>query len=202
MEKQDHLCTFYIVRHGQTEWNVKKLTQGHKDSPLTEQGISQAKELGKKLLKVKFDRAFSSDLLRAKRTAEIIALEHKLEVQTTELLREKSWGKLEGTDFETFTRTYNALVGAEKVQAEKELELEPDEEVVQRLITFLRETAVLYPSQSILIVTHGSIISRFLNHLGLWEKERPPDAISNGALAVIESDGVEFFIKDTQGIKI
>ena len=75
-----------------TEWNEIGLIQGHSDSPLTAQGITQAKELAKKLKNVKFDLIFSSDLLRAKRTAEIIALEHKLFVQTSKLLRERDFG--------------------------------------------------------------------------------------------------------------
>ena len=62
------MTTIYIVRHGETKWNVKQLMQGHKDSPLTEKGIEQAEEIKKELKNIHFYRIFSSDLLRAKRT--------------------------------------------------------------------------------------------------------------------------------------
>ena len=85
--KVNNLTTFYIVRHGQTEWNVLHRIQGQLDSSLTEQGKQEAKETAKKLKDVHFDVIYSSDLLRSKHTAEIIALEKKLEIMTTKALR-------------------------------------------------------------------------------------------------------------------
>src|SRR5258706_14102789 len=102
----NNLTTFYIVRHGETDWNAERRLQGHSDIPLNENGELQAKNLADELQDITFDLAFSSDLLRAKRTAEIIALEHKLEVQTTKLIREKNYGSLEGKPSQIF-REYN-----------------------------------------------------------------------------------------------
>src|SRR5574340_48950 len=89
-------CTLYIVRHGQTEWNVKKLMQGHTDIPLNKEGETQAREMAKKLRRIHFAAAYSSDLLRAKQTAELITLEKKIVVKTTKALRERFYGRLEG----------------------------------------------------------------------------------------------------------
>ena len=91
-----NLTTLYVVRHTTSEWNEKGIIQGHKNPQLSKSGIGEAKILAKKLKDIKFDFVFSSDLLRAKKTAEIIALEHKLEIQTTKLLRERKFGTLEG----------------------------------------------------------------------------------------------------------
>lgn len=88
---KEKYCTFYIVRHGETLWNVKGLLQGIKDSALTPTGEKQARELAAELESVNFDVIFSSDLLRARRTAEIIALERKLAVKTSQLLRERQF---------------------------------------------------------------------------------------------------------------
>lgn len=88
-------CTFYIVRHGETEWNVKGLVQGHTDIPLTKKGKRQARQLAKKLSRINFNAVFSSDLLRAKQTAQLIALEKKIAVKTTQALREET----DGVDF-------------------------------------------------------------------------------------------------------
>ena len=68
-------CTIYFARHGETSWNVKKMIQGIKDIPLNKKGEEQAMMIGEKLKNIKFDAVFSSDLIRAKRTAEIILLE-------------------------------------------------------------------------------------------------------------------------------
>jgi broad specificity phosphatase PhoE len=68
-------CTIYLTRHGETEWNEKKLIQGHTDIPLNTKGKKQAKLLGKQLKDIDFDVVFSSDLLRAKNSAEIIIKE-------------------------------------------------------------------------------------------------------------------------------
>ena len=201
MDNQNSLCTFYIVRHGQTEWNVKGLIQGHADSPLTEEGIKQATDLSGKLSSTNFDLVFSSDLLRAKRTAEIITLDRQLTVQTTALLRERGWGKLDGSPNEKIKELYDQVSEERQKEAEIEHEIEAEEKVIERLVTFLRETSVAYPGKTVLVVTHGGIMSRFLDHIGFWDfKERPKDAISNGAVVVIESDGVEFFVKSSQGI--
>lgn len=110
-------CTFYIVRHGETELNVKGLLQGIQDSALTPLGEKQAKVLAIELRNVDFDLIFSSDLLRAKRTAEIIALERNLAVKTSELLRERQFGKFEGRPREelaVFDQVFEKLSDKEK----------------------------------------------------------------------------------------
>ena len=62
-----------IVRHGQTEWNLKLIRQGHLDSPLTETGLAQARALGERLALETFTALYSSDLGRAVQTAQLIA---------------------------------------------------------------------------------------------------------------------------------
>ncbi len=62
----------YIVRHGQTDWNVEGIYQGRIDIPLNKTGIEQAKRTREKLRGIKFDKVFSSPLKRAFETAQII----------------------------------------------------------------------------------------------------------------------------------
>lgn len=66
------------------------------ESVLTELGITQAKETGEKLKHIKFDAIFSSDLVRAKKTAEIIKFDRELMIETSHLLRERAYGHFEG----------------------------------------------------------------------------------------------------------
>ncbi|MBI4226385.1 histidine phosphatase family protein [Candidatus Roizmanbacteria bacterium] len=209
--KQDNerqYCIFYIVRHGETEGNVKRILQGHSDFPLTEEGIKQAQKTAQILKQVKFDQAFSSDLLRARRTAEIIALEHKIIVKTSKLLRERSFGRLEGKSYEEYVNElveiilqYEALSEKEKFSFKFREDIESDEEIIRRFITFLREVAVAYAGKTILIVSHGGMMRSLLIHLGFGTyKTLLPGAVKNLGYIKLESDGVDFFIKETEGI--
>jgi ribosome-binding ATPase YchF (GTP1/OBG family) len=66
-----------LVRHGQSEWNLKNLFTGWKDPDLTERGVAEAKAAGRKLKDqgLSFDRAFTSDLTRAQRTLDLALAE-------------------------------------------------------------------------------------------------------------------------------
>ena len=82
-------CIIYLTRHGETEWNEKKLVQGHTDIPLNKKGVEQAKQLGRELKNIHFEAVFSSDLLRAKDSAKIIVLGKRLNIVLTNALRER-----------------------------------------------------------------------------------------------------------------
>lgn len=88
--------TIYIVRHGQTDWNVKRLIQGHIDIPLNEEGKRQAKKISIELKGITFNKIYSSDLKRAYETAKIIAQDRKLKIVVSEDLRERYFGKFQG----------------------------------------------------------------------------------------------------------
>lgn len=198
--------TIYLARHGETDWNVKRLIQGHKNSRLNKNGENQARMLGTKLQNIHFDAIFSSDLLRAKRTAEIIALERKLAVQTSKLLRERTFGHFEGqshTSFNPDQDLLNNLTNQERFVRKEFEDVESDEEITIRLITFIREVAVNYQGKTILVVSHGGVIKALLLHLGYSNYQNfPHKAIDNGAYVKLLSDGVDFFIQETKGIKV
>jgi 2,3-bisphosphoglycerate-dependent phosphoglycerate mutase len=90
-----------LVRHGQSEWNLKNLFTGWKDPDLTEQGIGEAKAAGGKLrdMKLKFDIAFTSDLTRAQHTLKLILAElgqEDLETIRNQALNERDYGDITG----------------------------------------------------------------------------------------------------------
>ena len=88
----------YVVRHGQTSMNNRKALQGRSDLPLNETGIAQARELAAWLAErgITFDHVFSSPLVRAVQTAELVA--PGIEVTTDERLIEMDYGPYEGCD--------------------------------------------------------------------------------------------------------
>ncbi len=141
VRKSEEYATLYVVRHAETEWNKRNLIQGHTDLPLTTKGEKQAQQLGIKLRDVKFSAVFSSDLLRAKKTAEIVALERELIVTTTQKLRERRYGRLEGKGREALTALLRLSKALQK-QRVKETDIESDGEITVRLIPFLREVAI------------------------------------------------------------
>ena len=90
-----------LVRHGQSEWNLKNLFTGWKDPDLTEQGITEAREAGRKLKAqgLSFDVAFTSDLTRAQHTLKLILDEiGQTGLPTTKdlALNERDYGDLSG----------------------------------------------------------------------------------------------------------
>lgn len=205
MKNSKDLTTIYIVRHGETEWNVKGLLQGHKDSPLTKEGVNQAKKISKKLGHIKFDLIFSSDLLRAKRTAEIIAEERKLAIETSRLLRERYFGTFEGKPHHSVRKAFGQVLDSLKENERFKYNfsggIESDEELTVRLTTFLREAAITYPGKNILVVTHGGTMRALLINLGFGtHKSLEYGAVGNSAYLKLESDGVDFFIKEVVGV--
>lgn len=89
----------YLVRHGQTSWNISGRAQGHTDIPLDPTGQQQAKLLGQSFEGTHVDQIFSSDLSRAKETAESIAKAVNTPIEVRHDLRERSFGNWEGLDF-------------------------------------------------------------------------------------------------------
>jgi len=90
-----------LVRHGQSEWNLKNLFTGWRDVDLTEQGVKEAREAGRKLKAqgLVFDVAFTSALKRAQRTLDLMLEElgqTKLPVFKDEALNERDYGDLSG----------------------------------------------------------------------------------------------------------
>lgn len=90
-----------LVRHGQSEWNLKNLFTGWRDVNLTEQGVAEARTAGKKLKAqgIHFDVAFTSVLVRAQRTLDLVLEEMgqtKIPIFKDQALNERDYGELVG----------------------------------------------------------------------------------------------------------
>ena len=197
-------CTLYLVRHGQTAWNLEHIIQGHTDIPLNATGEKQARVRGESLKHIHFDAAYSSDLIRAKRTAEIIALERNLAITTTQALRERNFGILEGTpSSKQHTHLFELLAQYNNHPEIKEAQLEANNLIVARVFTFLREISLAHAGKSVLVASHGGVIRQALIHLGFaTESQLPAGSIQNTAYIKLECDGVDFWIKNTVGIML
>lgn len=156
--------TYYIARHGQTEWNILGKTQGHGNSPLTEKGLAQAKELAEGMDKYPIDMIFSSDLGRAIQTAEEVGKRFGIEVQPTEALREMGFGEWEGKLIPEITekyadtyKTWRNEPHLAKIPGGETLDIIKD-----RLEKFINELNEKYDNKNILLVSHSVTVRVFL----------------------------------------
>ena len=99
-----------IVRHGETDWNKLERCQGISDIPLNSRGKHQAKQLANSLKSENISAIFSSDLVRAKETAETIAGFHSAPFYIDSDLREMDQGEFEGLEFSYIRENYSGIL--------------------------------------------------------------------------------------------
>lgn len=205
----ENFCTLYLVRHGESLGNKKRLVTGHDDQPLTPLGIQQAENLAKKLKEVHFDAIFSSDLLRARRTAEIVGVRHGVEIITSKSLRERTLGRFDGMLREDYEKEVGHLLKqAKEMSSEEQWSFKVDKdsenqaELNLRFVNQLREIAASYPGKTVLVVTHGGCIRNFLIHAGyLAYDELPNGAIQTGGYVKVLYDEGDFRVQEVEGLK-
>lgn len=148
-----------FVRHGITRWNIEGRAQGNSDIPLAEQGLQEAQLLAERPEIGDWDIVFSSDLSRAKQTAEIIVEKIGVPLHLDPRLRERSGGLIEGT------------TEAERVERwgpnwrEFDMEFETNDSIIARGMSFIDEISEKHSNERVLIVSHGAFIKRLLNVL-------------------------------------
>lgn len=208
---QEHIdpskyCEIYLARHGVTEANRDHIMDGQViNSPLSPEGREYLINATEKLKDVHFDAIFSSDLVRAVETAEILRAERELIINTRKKLRERFFGDIEGMSWEDYAKLI-AKVYPELSDGRHELkwdfklrpEVESYEEAAERYILALREIAVGYVGKRVLVVGHGGAIRAFFVKAGFGDLSAfPPWGLENGNYARVLSDGVDFFLKET-----
>ena len=141
------MTTLLLVRHGETDWNADGRLQGQTDRPLSDYGRRQARELAEELADEELEAIYSSDLTRARQTAEIVGERLGLPVALDPDLREKDWGTWEGLT--AVERDRVEFVG-ESTEAHQE-----------RMLRALREISARHPgARPVLVVTHGGSMRR------------------------------------------
>lgn len=149
--------TIYIVRHGQTEWNLLGKTQGHGNSDLTPKGIEQAELLADSMTKYPIDYIYSSDLGRAYKTAEIIGNKLSIEVEKTEALREMNFGTWEGRIIKDIIEEDPELykMWRNEPHLAKIPQGETLSQIKERTDAFIKEINEKYDGKHIVLVTHS-----------------------------------------------
>lgn len=185
-----------IVRHGETEYNSKKILQGHLDIPLNETGLEQARQAAEALKKEKIDVFFSSDLSRALTTAKLSHAHHGTPFHVTKLLREKYFGRLQGLTFDQvgeFFSKFGEQGNYSFKGREKEFGVETEEEVLARIAEFKKIIAA-HQGKTIAVFSHGGFIRRFLAAFGIKGVETM--SIPNAMPMVLIKKGSTYFLEE------
>jgi broad specificity phosphatase PhoE len=140
-----------FVRHGESIGNEKNIIQGHSCCGLSKKGIKQAELVAKRLSHIKFDIIFSSDILRAKQTAQIIyKYNKKTPIRFSKLLRERNFGCLEKKDGNKYS--------LKRYDKRRPKGGETYSEVKKRASDFLDNLVNNYNKKTIVVVAHGGFI--------------------------------------------
>lgn len=175
----------FLIRHGQTAWNLEKRYCGFMDIGLNEQGVNQAKCLSIKLAGEEIHKVYSSDRKRAIQTAEIALNARSLEKSPD--LREAHFGVFEGLAYKEIMEKYPEIYmkWLENPFSVVIPEGEDLRDFKTRVINVFTDIACLNQDKTVAVFSHGGVISVFINYIlkttDFWDKI--PDSTS---LTVVE----------------
>ena len=173
------MTTLVLIRHGQSLWNAENKFTGWTDIGLSEKGIEEAEEAGKKLENVPFDVVHTSALIRAQKTAEIIIKNNKkskkIPVYKDKRLNERHYGSLQGLNKKETAEKY----GAEQVHIwRRSFDVPPpDGESLkmnaERTIPYFKENIIqdLKKGKNVLVSAHGNSLRSIVMYIENISKE-------------------------------
>ena len=173
-----------LIRHSQTDYSLEKRYCGFSDPPLNDEGIWQARRLADRLKGSKVDKVYSSDLKRARQTAEIVFKNGPVEKSAD--LREMNFGIFEGLSYEMIIEKYPDLY-SDWIADPAKIKIPDGESLADLCKRVLKKVASIlfrHADRTIAIVAHGGPIRVILcNALGydlkiFWQIEQDPCALN------------------------
>lgn len=174
-----------LIRHGETDWNRARLIQGSTDIPLNDTGREQARQTARRLAQTLPDAAsayiVSSDLSRARETAQIIADEWQAEApRAYPGLRERGYGEAEGQSVSDFARLWGDWYTAQVPGAESREQLHA--RAFAALETVTVDALALRPDLArVFVVTHGAFIRSVIHHVSGGRLPAREERLANGS---------------------
>ena len=154
------MAKLYLIRHGETDYNNALRFQGQTDIPLNQKGIEQAEKAADFFRDIPLQAIYTSTLIRAKTTAEIIAGVKGMEVQETDALREMSFGIWENMNSKDIQKKY-AKEWKDFFASPARTTIPQGEsmsDVQKRAYPTVQEILDRYPEGDVAFVAHGGII--------------------------------------------
>lgn len=184
----------YIMRHGETDDNTRRVLQGQKDNPLNERGREQAREAGRELSDLVFDKIYVSPLRRAVETAELATGKDRSELVIEERIKEIGFGVLEGLPSDELKPPYDAFF-RDPANYQAPEGGESLEELAGRIRSFLDELKGSYPGKNILLVSHGAAIHSIVSQIRREGPEHFWDmSLANCGILVLSDESGEYEI--------
>lgn len=191
----------YFIRHGKTQWNLEGRFQGSNgDSPLLDESIHEIKILGNRLKEIPFDAIYSSDLKRAKDTAQLLAeaADFSLPITYSSALREWHLGKLEGAKIATMSAIYPSQMTAFRHNLAKFNASQFDAETIYQTTNRVKNVIYSLKDQSfehVLIVGHGANLTATIRSLLGFEPAllRALGGLDNLSLTILETEDFQKF---------
>lgn len=195
------MTDIWLIRHGETDWNRAHRLQGGQDIPLNDNGQAQAHQLARRLAELperpRFVGLYSSDLQRARQTAQPLTAVLDLPLLTETGLRERSFGVLEGLAIDTMAQTQPeaAAIWRERRLHDPLPGGESLADFARRVLDSLHLLAQRHDGNTLLAVTHGGV----LNVVWQYAHGEPFDAprsavIRNAGINRIRIDGTRWHI--------
>jgi probable phosphoglycerate mutase len=198
------VCKIILVRHGESVFNRQGIIAGN--SPLTPEGREQARQTKKELAGFSFDAFYSSDLIRAAETAEIIAGKALPKANKLPGLRERDFGSLDMKPSKHHDDDHNKRVTLtqEENWAYKHVDdMESDHELASRFIGVLQELAEKNAGKTILVAAHGAAIrTTLMKLLGLTYHEIPHGSFKNAGYVELTYADNKFKVVHAPGVRI
>lgn len=188
----------FLVRHGETVWNSLGKFQGQQDSPLTPHGIAQAQAVGRRLKRESIQAVYSSDLGRSASTAAHIVAETGHSVLLDARFRERHYGIFEGLTAEQAQERYPEIRQADRSNNLNYAvpEGESRQTMLDRVWLGLEELASRHLHQTIVVVTHGAVLSGVLRQiLGTPFDGRRSFRLRNGSLHHVIRDELGWLVE-------
>ena len=159
------MTEFWLVRHGETDWNRERRLMGQLDIPLNALGMQQAANLAAELKEQAFDALYASVQLRARQTAEALAAALDLPLQLDARLREEFIGGWQGLTIEEVKARYPGQWEqrrADPPDFRPPCEGETIAEMAARACAAIEEIAAAHPRGRVLVVSHGILIAALI----------------------------------------
>jgi uncharacterized phosphatase len=172
-----------IVRHGETEENKQKIVQGHLHGTLSKLGKEQARRLANRLKNEKIDVIISSDLDRARHTAEEIVKFHpEAKIELRKELRERNWGEYQGKNKEDIGNWEEKELSPSHPES-----VESFDALSKRAMKLVKHIEKNYSKKTVLLSGHGLINSIIINLL-LQEEVQKNNLTHNTSVTILEFD--------------